>query len=56
MHAETLQALDFRLEAADIFKRMGARVTARLYPGMGHTVNQDEIDAVREIVEVVGTV
>jgi predicted esterase len=44
------------LEAADVFKRMGATVTARLYPGMGHTVNQDEIDAVREIVEVVGTV
>lgn len=39
------------LEAADVFKRMGALVTARLYPAMGHTVNQDEIDAVREIVE-----
>jgi predicted esterase len=38
------------LEAAEVFKRMGAQVTARLYPGMGHTVNQDEIDAVREIV------
>jgi phospholipase/carboxylesterase len=41
------------LEAADVFKRMGARVMARLYPGMGHTVNQDEIAAVREIVEAV---
>src|ERR1700674_1856493 len=30
------------LEAAEIYKRMGAHVTARLYPGMGHTVNQDE--------------
>jgi phospholipase/carboxylesterase len=39
------------VEAADVFKRMGAQVTMRLYPGMGHTVNQDEIDAVREIVE-----
>jgi phospholipase/carboxylesterase len=39
------------LEAADVFKRMGAQVTARLYPGMGHTVNQDEIDSVRQIVE-----
>jgi predicted esterase len=38
------------LEAAEVFKRMGAQVRARLYPGMGHTVNQDEIDAVREIV------
>jgi phospholipase/carboxylesterase len=41
------------LEAADVFTRLGAKVTARLYPGMGHTVNQDEIDAAREIVESV---
>ena len=39
------------LEAADVLKRMGANVTVRLYPGMGHTVNQDEIEAAREIVE-----
>jgi predicted esterase len=38
------------LEAADVFTRMGAEVTARLYPQMGHTVNADEIQAVREIV------
>jgi phospholipase/carboxylesterase len=38
------------LEAADVFTRMGAKVTARLYPQMGHTVNADEIQAVREIV------
>jgi len=41
------------IEAADVFKRMGAQVTARLYPGMGHTVSQDEIDSVRAIVEAV---
>jgi predicted esterase len=41
------------LEAAEVFKRIGAKVTARLYPGMGHTVNQDEIEAAREIVESV---
>ena len=41
------------VEAADVFKRMGAQVTARLYPGMGHTVSQDEIDAAREIVEAI---
>jgi predicted esterase len=40
-------------EAAEVFKRMGAKVTMRLYPGMGHTVNPDEIAAVREIVESV---
>jgi predicted esterase len=38
------------LEAAEVFKGMGAQVTTRLYPGMGHTVNQDELDAAREIV------
>jgi hypothetical protein len=25
----------------------------RLYPGMGHTVNQDEIESVREMVEAI---
>jgi len=38
-------------EAAAVFGRMGARVTMRLYPGMGHTVSPDEIEAVREIIE-----
>jgi predicted esterase len=41
------------LEGGEVFKRMGAHVTVRLYPGMGHTVNQDEIDSVREIVAAV---
>lgn len=41
------------IEAADVFTRMGALVTTRLYPGMGHTVSRDEIDSVREIVEAV---
>jgi phospholipase/carboxylesterase len=40
-------------EAAGVFERMGAVVTMRLYPGMGHTVNKDEIESVREIVEAV---
>jgi predicted esterase len=39
------------IETGEVFKRMGAKVTLRLYPGMGHTVSQDEIAAVREIVE-----
>ena len=38
-------------EAAEVFERMGAEVTMRLYPGMGHTVNADEIEAVRQILE-----
>jgi predicted esterase len=40
-------------EAAAVLKRLGASVTMRLYPGLGHTVNPDEIEAVREIVESV---
>ena len=30
-------------ESAAVFTRMGAEVTERIYPGMGHTVNDDEI-------------
>lgn len=30
-------------ESAAVFKRMGAAVTERIYPGMGHMVNDDEI-------------
>lgn len=33
-------------ESADVFRRMGAAVDERIYPGMGHTVNRDELDAV----------
>jgi predicted esterase len=38
-------------ESADVFTRMGAAVTKRLYPGMGHTVNGDEIAHAREILD-----
>ncbi len=38
------------LDSADILRGMGAQVTDRLYPGMGHTIVQDEIDAVRTIM------
>ncbi len=30
-------------ESATVLTRMGATVTERIYPGMGHTVNDDEI-------------
>lgn len=33
-------------ESAGVLRRLGADVTMRLYPNMGHTVNQDEIDFV----------
>jgi phospholipase/carboxylesterase len=29
--------------SADIFKQMGADITEKIYPHMGHTINQDEI-------------
>jgi predicted esterase len=31
--------------------RLGARVTTRLYPGMGHTVNADELAAARAVIQ-----
>lgn len=34
-------------ESAEIYRRLGATVDERIYPGMGHTINQAEIDAVR---------
>jgi len=37
-------------ETAEVFTEMGAQVTANLYPGMGHTVNRDEIKHAREIM------
>lgn len=43
-------------ESAAIIKRMGADVTMKLYPGMGHLVNEDEIAHVNALMkEVVGT-
>jgi len=37
-------------ESAAVFNRMGARVDERIYPRMGHTVNQDEIAAVAALL------
>lgn len=37
-------------ESAEVFRRMGAAVDERIYPGMGHTVNRDELDAVRALL------
>ena len=38
-------------EAAEVFTRLGGEVTKRLYPQMGHMVNEDEIDFVRGMME-----
>ena len=37
-------------ETADVFRQMGASVDERIYPRMGHTVNQDEIRAVNALL------
>ncbi len=34
----------------EVLRRLGGDVTARLYPNMGHTINQDELEAVQEMV------
>ena len=42
-------------ESAEVLDRMGGSVTKRIYENFGHSVNQDEIDHVREILlEVTG--
>ncbi len=38
-------------DTARIFEEMGAQVTARIYPGMGHLVNDDEIVFTRELMD-----
>ncbi|NNF58348.1 MAG: phospholipase [Rhodothermaceae bacterium] len=38
-------------ETADVFTRMGADVDPRIYPGLGHTVNADELDAFRAMLD-----
>jgi predicted esterase len=37
-------------ESAAVFTRLGASVDERIYPGMGHTVNGHELDAVRGLL------
>lgn len=41
------------LESAEVLRRLGGAVTARLYPGMGHTVNAEELDFVRQLMKAV---
>jgi phospholipase/carboxylesterase len=37
-------------ESAAVYERMGARVTTRIYPGMGHLVNEDEASFARDLL------
>jgi predicted esterase len=38
-------------ETAAVLTGMGAQVTTRIYPGMGHTVNQDELARVTALLD-----
>ena len=37
-------------ESAEVIERMGAETTVKLYPGMGHLVNEDEIEHVKALM------
>lgn len=38
-------------ESSDVFRNMHAKVEEKIYPGMGHTINQDEIDSINDILK-----
>ncbi|GAB4442842.1 MAG: dienelactone hydrolase family protein [Anaerolineae bacterium] len=40
-------------ESAEVLAGLGGQVDKRIYPGMGHTVNMDEIEAVRQLLAAV---
>lgn len=40
------------MEARAVFTRMGAEVTMRLYPNMEHTVNEDELEFVKTMLQL----
>ncbi len=39
--------------SAEVLEKLGGSVTQRIYPGMGHTVNADEISNVNEMMKTV---
>lgn len=41
-------------ESADVLGKLGGNVTEKIYPGMGHTIIQDEIDQIDRILRGVG--
>jgi phospholipase/carboxylesterase len=38
-------------ETAEVLRQLGAKVTKRIYEGMGHTTNEDELDHVRSLLK-----
>jgi phospholipase/carboxylesterase len=41
-------------ESTQALRALGGEVSERIYPGMGHTINDDEVDAVRALLARVG--
>jgi len=39
--------------AGEVLKRMGADVTVRFYPGMGHMVGIEELETIRKLTEAI---
>jgi predicted esterase len=37
-------------QSAQMLQALGGRVETRLYPGMGHTVNDDELDWIQNLL------
>lgn len=38
-------------ETAEILRELGAEVTERVYPGMAHTINEDEVELARQLLD-----
>jgi predicted esterase len=38
------------VESGRVLERLGGKVVVRLYPSLGHTINQDELDRVRSMM------
>jgi phospholipase/carboxylesterase len=43
------------LHSAEVLQELGGDVTTRLYPHMGHTINQDEVDFLRGLVTAIAS-
>lgn len=44
---------EYVVMSAGVLQQLGGDVTLRLYPNMDHTVNQDEVDSVRAMMQAV---
>jgi predicted esterase len=40
-------------ESTAVFSRLGAAVTERIYPGMGHLVSAEEVSEVRNMLDAI---